>query len=407
VRFDFIVAWRFLTEGRVQTLLIVIGIAVGIGVQVFLDSLIRGLQKDLVGRTVGSTAHITATLPDRFPRTLIVPDSASLVSSKIVSADYFDRPIRNPQPVVDQLAREKGLTALTTVVDGAAFIQQGDKSFPVTIRGFELSTADAIYKVYSRITAGNASLAGNAVCIGADLAKELRIGVGSAIRLSVLNGPTDVFTVSGIFDFESQQINLGWVLMSKNRAAALLGFAGGVSAIEIQVGDVFSAELLAESFRKSYPDLKWTSWQQTNANLLAALQSQSSSSLMIQVLVLLAVTLGISSVLAVSAAQKTKQIGILKAIGSQNRSIVNIFLIQGAILGLVGSFAGCIIGYGLIYGFIYGTAKSTGRPLFPIDVQLQTYVISIVIATVAGTIAASIPARRSARLNPIEVIRNA
>jgi len=310
------------------------------------------------------------------------------------------------EPALREVTAFPGVTAATGTADGAAFVFQGDKSVPIVVRGLDRESADPIYRITPRIVRGSAGLGGQAVAIGTTLAAKLRLQPGSPMRISLAGGASEVFTVAGIFDFEVEQLNESWVIMSRQRSAALFGYDGGVTSIEIQVRDVFAANRLAQRLRSNFPEFKWSSWMESNASLLAALQSQSSSSLMIQVMVIIAVALGISSVLAVSAVQKVRQIGILKALGSTTASISRIFLIQGGLLGLAGALLGCGIGAGLAYGFIYGTSMATGRPLFPLSITAGTYLTSMLIATGVGTVAAMAPARRSARLNPIEVIRN-
>ncbi|MBN2035335.1 MAG: ABC transporter permease [Chitinispirillaceae bacterium] len=402
--FELSVALRFLREGKIQTLLIVVGISVGIAVQIFLSALIGGLQKDLIRKTVGRAPHITGsarenTLPSLLPDTM--PATA-----RVVSSSERDRPVRNWEPVAAQLGATKFFTVVTPVAEGPGFMFRGERSLPVQLRGVRLSQADSIYAIRSRMTEGTTDLTPGSVIIGSEIARELRIKPGSTIRIATSGGVGDAFVVSGIFDLESKPLNQTWVIMPLGRAQTLLGLDNGVSVLEMQVPRVFNARAIAALLGERFPSLEWGNWMEDNAQLLTALQSQSSSSNLIQVLVLLAVALGIASVLAVSAIQKARQIGILKAIGATNAVIGRVFLIMGALLGFFGSIAGCFTGYGLINGFLAGTAKATGTPLFPLSISPSLFAVSIAVATVAGTLAAFIPARRSSRLNPIEVIRN-
>ena len=404
--FNLMVAFRFLKEGRLQTVLILVGISVGIAVQVFLNSLIVGLQKDLVLKTVGTAPHITATMPDLTPASARPAEAGRVTLARVVTNEGNVKPIRDWAPVAAQLEKTGAFKVINPVARGSGFILQGQKTLPVILQGFVLEKADALYNIRGRIAGGRFEVGGNNVLIGKDLAAKLRADVGSVIRITIPNGTTDQFSVNGIFDLQVQQVNEGWVIISLPRAQTLFGFNGGITDLEVQVQDVFSAESRAKDLRGSFPELKWQSWQETNANLLTALQSQSSSSYIIQLFVLLSVTLGISSVLAVSAVQKSRQIGILKALGTPTRSVSRIFIIQGAVLGFTGSLVGALAGYGLIKFFqSIGSARSD-QGFFPIVIEPGALILSVTIATLAGTIAAVVPARRAARLNPIEVIRN-
>lgn len=402
--FQLSVALRFLREGRFQTVLIIVGISVGIAVQVFLSALISGLQKDLVGKTVGTAPHITA---EPFERRLVsmLPDSVPVLSS-IAASSENPRPVRAWQPIASQVRSAQWCTVVSPVLEGSAFASRGDRIAPVLLRGVMLAQADTIYRIRERLVSGDAVLGANGVIVGSELARELRLRPGSTILLTSSGGPSDVFTVRGIFDFETKALNGSWVFMDLPRAQVLFDAAGGISALEMQVPAVFDAQRISDALASSFPRLRWTSWQENNVNLLAALRSQSSSSNLIQFLVIVAVTLGVSSVLAVSAIQKARQIGILKAIGATRALIGQVFFIMGTLLGFSGSILGCFAGYGLITMFLKATADSAGRPIFPLSIEPELFIVSVVIATAAGMIAAFIPARRSAKLNPIEVIRN-
>lgn len=403
--FELGVALRFLTEGRAQTLLILVGISVGIAVQIFLSALIGGLQKDLIEKTVGTAPHITATTADSEPGSLF-PDTSTVLVRNAGRGNRARDPVRNWEPLVHQLRSSGNFTVVTVVAEGSGFAYRGETTRPVLLRGLELKDADRLYRIGERLKSGRMVTGADRVLIGTGLAAELDLEAGGTIRVTTASGNSAVFTVEGIFDLESKQINDSWIVCGLRRAQALFELDGGVSAVEMQVPEVFAAEKTSGRYTRSFPELTWVSWQESNRSLLAALRSQSGSSNLIQVLVLLAVTLGISSVLAVSAIQKARQIGILKALGATRKTIGRIFLIMGALLGAAGAAAGCFVGYGLITVFLAGTADEAGRPLFSLSIEPSLYFISVCIATVAGTLAASVPAHRSARLDPVEVIRN-
>ncbi len=401
--FDVLVAFRFLREGRGQTALILFGITMGIAVQVFLNSLIVGLQRSLVDRTVGKAPHITASMPDVVPLPSRQASGGETVLARIVTNEGSVEPIRDWRPVVDQMEKLGAFKSINPVARGSGFILQGEKSLPVVLQGFDLEAADALYDIRRRMTEGRYEVAGNTVLIGKELAARLRTGVGGSIRITVPSGAADIFPVGGVFDLESQPVNETWVIISRARAQILFDLDRGMTEIELQVDDVFGAENRARDLRAGFPELRWLSWQESNAALLEALRSQSSSSYIIQIFVLLSVSLGISSVLAVSVVQKARQIGILKAIGTLTRSVSRIFVVQGAVLGFSGSVLGSLGGWVLIRMFM---AVRSGTGGFPITIEVGALAVSVAVATAAGTLAAFIPARRAAKLNPIEVIRN-
>ncbi len=400
--FEWKVAWRFLISGRGQTMLILLGIIVGVGVQVFLGSLIGGLQANLIEQTVGSSPHIT--IEERVPAPRPIRDSEA--PARVITFDGRTPTLSGWQNLEREIRNEPLVTAVSPTLLESAFVARGQKTLPVQIRGIELEKADGIYQITERLVSGQASLSGNGILLGVDLAEELVLKVGDSLVISRSEGESDRFEVRGVFDLGNQTLNSAWILMAFPRARAFLQAGDGVNTIEIQIADVFGANGLADAWQNAFANIQASSWQRTNAQLLTALNSQSSSSLMIQFFVLVAVTLGISSVLAVSVVQRSKQIGILKAMGIRTNRIGRIFLYQGMMLGSLGALLGVAAGTGLSQAFVFFVRDEMGRPLFPIEADPVFMLISAIIATAAGMVAALIPARNSAKLSPIEVIRN-
>ena len=140
---------------------------------------------------------------------------------------------------------------------------------------------------------------------------------------------------------------------------------------------------------------------ESNAQLMNALRSQSLSTQMISVFVALSVALGIASVLSVSVVQRTREIGILRAMGTTRAQMLRVFLVQGGLFGLAGSVVGALAGYGLV-----GAFNTFGPKLFFIPVDPWLPVFAALLATVTGIVSAALPARLAARLVPVEAIRH-
>lgn len=402
--FELQVAVRFLKEGKTQTLFILAGIAIGVSVQVFLSSLITGLQKDLVNKTVGSSSHITVKPGDNRPESSL--DSADMeIISFYSDSKPKERFITNWNKMYNNLSATEDIVSTVPFAEGSGFIRRGNKDLPVVIRGTDIDKSDKIYKLSEKTTQGNYLLESGEILLGKSLATELDVYPGNSIRMTTSDGVTDVFRVKGIFDLENESINKSWIWMDIKRAQKFLGLNDNLTSIEMQIKEVFESNRIKYEIKDDYPEVEFETWQETNVSLLTALNSQSSSSWLIQFFVILAVALGISSVLAVSVMQKSKQIGILKAMGAKQSTIGKVFLFQGGILGVIGSVMGSVLGILLIKMFLFFTSKGSGST-FPIELSTTSFLISISIATLVGILAAFFPARTSARLNPIEVIKN-
>jgi lipoprotein-releasing system permease protein len=400
--FELFVALRFLREGRAQTALIFAGASVGVAVIVFLSALIDGLQASLVARTLGSQPHIIVRAPEEAARPL-TDSPESLV--QVVRPAQRLRSVEQWQQVRALLERTPGVEAVSPVVAGPGFAARGAASRAVAVRGVEPEPFARVIDVPSRLVAGAWRLRGAEALIGQELAKELGLAVGDKLRLSTAEGRADTFLITGIFDLGNKDVNERWVLVPLRSAQSLLELAGGVSSLELKVSELFGAEALADELQRR-TGLEAESWMTLNAQLLTALRSQSSSRYMIQFFVIVAVALGIASVLVVSVVQKSREIGILKAMGAPTGRVMRVFLIQGAVVGGVGSVLGGALGAGLALFFEGLVRNPDGSPVFPVSLEARLFLTAAGVALFTGLVAAVVPARRASRLDPAVVIRN-
>ena len=380
---SFRIAWRFLKSSRGQTIMILLGIMIGVSVQIFIGSLIDGLQKSLVDNTIGRSSQIT-----------VIP-----------SDNENDFSIE--EELLSDLNSNSKISKLAVSFTGSAFLINEENSWPLLMRGFKLDEADEIYRFEEALQAGRLPLSQQEALLGTELAEEAGLSIGDKFVVRTAEGRETEIAMVGIFDLQVSSINQSWVVAPLETSQAVFGREGYYTSIEMQTDNVFAADETALELSSLLAEgQEITNWKDQNASLLSALSGQSASSYMIQVFVLLAVLLGISSVLAISVVQKSRQLGILKAMGIKDKAASSIFIAQGLMLGVVGAILGTGLGLGLSYAFATFVKNPDGSSLVPFYVDWIFIGFSVVIAIAAATIAAFIPARKSSRLNPIEVIKN-
>lgn len=389
MKLAFQIARRFLSSGKLQTLFIVLGIGVGVSVQVFIGALISGLQKSLVDTTIGNSSQITITLKDE--------DNPYI-------SNYDDL-------IVEILDSDSNIRVATGNFNVAGTLEKNSETLPVLVRGFDMNSADGIYKFSDKLTSGRLPNQTNEIILGNFFQTEFNLNVNDTITIQVPLKGNQTLTVVGFFDFEVKSINESWAVSTLSTTQGLYGVADIVTSIESQVKEsaYFEADAISLKVSDSIgSDYTVTNWIENNASLLSGLQGQSISSLMIQVFVLISVVLGIASILAIIVLQKSKQIGILKAMGIKNSDASLIFLFQGLILGVFGALTGVLLGIGLLVSFqTFAIDATTGEPVIPLNIEYDFIALSALIAIAVSTFAALIPARKSSKLSVIEVIRNA
>ncbi len=380
---SFRIAFRFLKSGKTQTILIIAGIAIAISIQIFVGLLINSLQKSLLDRTIGGSPHITIT-------------STSDVAT-----------IRSWEGILSRLRQTGYFNDVSASASASGFTQKKDKEVPVLMRGFNLDNADGIYHISDSIYQGRSFRSSSEVLIGKELSQDLELGVGDKLNVITPAGKSYDFTISGIYDLGVASINKTWIISNMKTVQQMFELSNRVTSIEMTVSDPFSADIIAAQIGQLLKenDLKIDNWKDQNRDLLRGLEGQKNSSTIIQVVIVVSVIIAIASVLVISVLQKSRQIGILKAMGIKDFAASLIFIYQGFLLGLIGSVAGVLLGLGLLFAFYYFTTSPDGTTLIDLYIEYDFIIRSWLIALLAATIAGLIPARKSLRLNPIEVIR--
>ena len=401
--FEWILATRFLREGLLQTLFIVAGVALGVSVIVFMSALLTGLQGSIFKTLLDFQPQIVISPPDEAPRSLRSGENAEL-ATLVQPRAQRPRSLDQWQKVQAITLAIPGVLVVAPVAEGAAFIVRGDANTGVGIRGIEPDSYLRLIALEEKIIAGSANLSSTDVVIGSQLAKDLGIKTGDKMTVQAASGVSAVLFVSGIFDFGNQGQNSGSVYVALRTAQSLLGLPGGVTSLQLKVAAPFEAEPLAQQIA-AQPNIKVESWIETNAEFFKALSGQTMSFFIIRLFVGMTAALGIASVLVVSVVQKSKEIGILRATGTTRGQILGVFLLQGAILGLLGSCLGSILGWGFLSAWRGYAVNDAGEPFFNLVAGPLLYATVALGATVVGTLSALFPAQRAARLDPAVAIR--
>jgi lipoprotein-releasing system permease protein len=431
--FESRVATRFLREGRMQTLLIIIGVAAGVAVVAYISALIAGLQSNTLEKTLGAQAHVTLSpLEDRvlFTATDVPGGPAGTVSAAASAPTTVQltqtqpraqrpRSVANWQALVPVLQAMPEITAVSPMVAGAGLAQRGEAQRSIALLGVDLDSYDRIVGLRSKVVAGTARLGPGEAILGRELADDLGVRPGDRLNLVTVssggnvagnganNGAgnvTEGARVTALVDLGVRELNRRTVIVPLRTAQSLVGLPGGATNLDMTVADVWTATALGERLAARWP-YKVESWQQTNAQLVSALNAQSVSTTLIRAVVMVVVVLGVASVLVVSVVQKRREIGILRAMGATQGQVQRVFLLQGLIVGALGSALGVVLAVGLIWAFTTFVRGSDGLPLFNIGLAPGLALRIAIIATACGVLAAVAPARRAARLDPAQAIR--
>ena len=383
--FTFRVALRFLTSKKSQTFLIILGIAIGISVNIFLGSLLTNLQGSLIDQTVGSSPHVSITNSTK---------------------DGF---ISNYPQLEQKISEISGIKSIVSTLDERSFVMNINPDNPdvILLRGMNLTAGDAIYHFFSKNNFnGTMPSNSNEIVIGTDLQKALNVSIGDKLVIKTDPNPIKTNyseTITGIFDTGVASLNKLWVITNYQNAENITNKSSVVTGIYLQVNDVFNADSIGEEISSIIgTNYEVVNWKQQNESLLNGISAQGSSGTIIEVFIILTLAVTIASILSITVLQKSRQIGILKAMGLNNRRSAEVFLYEALLIGALGSIFGVFIALFMISGFdTFAAPKLT----FSVNFDLNFTLINVLIAIIASLVAGILPARSSSKLEVIDIIR--
>jgi len=378
------IAWRFLINSKIQTFVIVLGIAIGISVQIFVGLLSTGLETSLLDKVVGNSTHITI-----YPKNNI---------------------IENYQAKEDKIKKlDSKIISVAPIVEYNASLNIRDMTQPIQIRGFVSKDFESLYNIKDKIYSGKAVENPNEVLIGKELSEKLGLKLKDNINIVTADNKKVVLKVVGFYDLDTIKVNKILVITDLKTAQKLAGFGDAATSMELSTNDPYNADIIAGKLEKGLNDknLKIENWKDQNKLLVSAIMGEKVCSLIIQVSVMIAAVLSIISIMSISVVQKYKQIGILKAMGIKDGSAAFIFLIQAFILGILGTSLGVGLTYLYVKGFNrYIVSPVDEAPIVNIIINYSFIIKLCIIDIIASTCAAFFPAIKSYKLTPVEVIKN-
>jgi lipoprotein-releasing system permease protein len=408
--FEFFIGGRYLRAKQKQvfisliTYLSIAGVAVGVMALIVVIAVMSGFEADLKSRILGGQSHII------------------LMRASGPFTEYRD--------LIRKIEGSAGVEAATPFIYTQTMLRSTGAATGAVLRGIDPETIGSVLKTLEKVKvqlsatpegigAQGAVLPG--IVLGKELAKNLGVIEGDSIHLISPRGmlapighvPTmKQFRVTGYFESGMYEYDQTFAYINLNDAQQLLRLGEAVSGIEIRVTDIYKAREVADTILGQLGSAYYArDWMQMNTNLFKALKLERRVMFIILTLIVLVAAFNIASSLIMMVMGKTKDIAILKAMGATDRSIRKIFVLNGMVIGGLGTALGFILGMLLCFGLKqYNIHELTGDIYYftsKLPVKVETLdVVSIVIAALVICFLATLyPARQAAKLNPVEALR--
>lgn len=413
-RLELHIAWRYLRSRRGSRLLSLIsviaigGVIVGVSALILIIGVMNGLQKDLREKILIGSPDV---------RVLTYGEDLTMPSWR--SASQVVNGVAGVQAAAPFVHTQAGIFARSNYAEG------------VFVMGIVPSGPDVkeVTSIRQTATGGDFSFKGsskgsNGAVLGARLASRLNVVVGDSVTLMAL-GATKIspvtgtlspnirkYEVTGVFETGMYEYDNAYVIMSLESAQDLAQLGDAVTGLEVKTADRWQAPRVASQIADTlgFP-YRTEDWQQQNSSLFQALRLEKLGMTVILLLIVLVAAFNIVSTLTMVVTDKTREIGILKAMGMPARSIRRIFLAQGIVIGLFGTLVGLVVGLaGAILVDKYRIIPLDPSVYFidhlPVDTQLLDVLFIVGASLAIAALATLYPARQAARLYPVEAIRH-
>lgn len=387
----------------VITLISIVGVLLGVAVLIVVMAVMSGFDRDLRAKILEMNAHI-------------------IVTNKAI--------IENPAPVLATIRKVAAVTAASPYVWGPVLIEFDRKAFTPYVKGIDPASEGKVTDVGRYIQKGKYDLSGQSVIVGTELSRQFGIFPGDKLTVYSPKNfqqrkevylPVEL-TVNGISNSGLYEYDLGIIFTSLSVAQDLYNMGRGVHEIAVMVegGDEpkrcqAAANALNETLQRP---LRAETWMQRNQRLLMALQVEKNVIFFINFFIIIIAAFGICSTLITITVQKTREIGVLKAVGTPSLSVMGIFILQGFVVGVIGTLLGLASGILLVQfrnPVNHWLSSSLGVELFPreiynfAEIPAQVNMPDVLwicgAALVICTLAGLVPAFRAARLDPVEALR--
>lgn len=401
-----------LGQRKRQTLVSVAGVALGVGFFIGMMALMGGFQKYFITQVIDSWPHII--IKDEFREPALQPVFRTYPQGAVQLDSLKPRDelkgIRNAREILAALEDSPYATAPTLRTQ--VFYRYGSREVAATLVGIEPKREVQVTQLARDINQGSLDglySSANGVILGEGLAKKLGVGLGDMLSVTSPVGAVLKMKVVGIFNTGVTALDNFESYSLIKKAQVLAARANVINQVRLRIPDVTVARQVALDLENRF-GYKAESWEESYSNVLGLFKVQNGVMYSAVGAILVVAAFGIFNIISTVINEKRRDIAILKSIGLSEGDIKGVFMIQGLILGLVGTLLGWALGYGLtemlasIRFNMEGFVRTQG---FILDRGLKPYGVAALFAMVSATFAAWLPARKAARLNPVDIIRGA
>lgn len=410
-----LIARTHLFAKKKQTLIASLGVTFGIAMFILMISVMTGVNHLLEDTSLASTPHIRIYHDIEARKSSILHEMLSGAQEMIVvhhtkpKAEQLN--IKNGLSIARRIAADPLVLGVSPQLTSQVFYNYGPTQIPGSLAGVNILDEDQLYDIQSKMKSGkltNLLTASDGIIMGKGLANKLNVQLGDKVTITTPYGVTMILRIVGIF-----KIGIGAIDNVKSYATIstvqkiLHKDNRYITDIHIKLKDLNQAKQLAPAYEKLY-SYKAEDWETANATIMASFVIRNIMTTIVVATLLIVAGFGIYNIMSMTVVDKMKDIAILKATGFGSSDIVNIFLLQAIIIGVMGSVLGMTIGFFLTYGISqlpFDGGEFLSVDTFPVNMSPLFYVFGLVFGIITTILAGFFPSRKASKVDPVVILR--
>ena len=403
-------AFRNIFRHFTRTFLTFLAIAVGLMFMIIMDSMLTGIDQESFDRIINyETGHIK--IFDRGYR----EDEENLP---------LDKAIEEPDSIVDKLKKDPDVAGVTSRINFRIMLSDGVDQYPAVGIAIDPADDESVFLIRKSIDKG-VFFIGNeeAMLLGEGLAEDFGVGVGDYLTV-LTRTKYDTYQaidlrIKGLLKTEDPKIDWAAVVIPLGVGQETLDMGKGVTEIDIKLKDPNRLQEFRDILAKEIPAMEIATWKDLAADVLAIAQAKRGGTTVLLFSVFLVALIGISNTILLAAFERTREIGMMAAMGLRRGQIVRLFVLEGAMIGVFGSITGCLLGilvnipfikYGINWGIMMRDIGDIGYRITGVSRGVWN-IHMIVIAFIAGIVISALtsiyPAWVASKMEPTEALRKA
>lgn len=405
------IAWTHLTSKVKQLLVAVLSVTFGISMYVFMNSFMEGVNGAQSDITFMSLSHIRIynDMPSDIPTYLPEPEAGNtIVMVNNARNIRYTEGMKNTTPILEAIRSFEEVAAVTVQVNENVIIRNGVTQYSTTLSGVDIENDNNLFKTADHIGEGDyfdLEKRSDGIILGVKLATNLGVGMDDNVTVITPDGVSKIFRVIAIFNSGSAGADKSKAIIPIHTARQLFSENKSYATdILINVEDYKKASDIAAAM-SGITDYKVESWIEGNSQLNSANIIRDLLAAAVSLTILIVAGFGIYNIMNMTVNEKIREIAILKAMGFNGKDIVEIFLSQSIVIGLIGGFTGVIFG-NIISRIVDNIPfKIASYDTMPIIYQPSDYIVAFIVGILITTIAGYLPARKASKVDPVSILR--